>query len=141
MLQDATIYREQHRGGNVMPAPDAQGAMWCATMHGQGPVVFPPDAAVSDRVAVVRVERGMWVVDCPCRGAQMACRTDHRVFCPDCQNQHSDQGYWVRVQWPSDWQMVEDALAPRPRYNQNWNPGEDLSGLWLENLANGWVSA
>ena len=106
MLRDARGYQE--RLGVLAPPPEA-GARWAALAHWTlpGSIPFPADTAISARSTTARVERGMWIVDCPCGGAQIACRTDHRFFCCDCGNAVAG-GSWVNVSWPS---VTETALA------------------------------
>lgn len=86
-----------------------------------------------------RVNHGRWIVQCDnCHGAQLASRTDRRFFCTDCLNS-AQKGRWRYVNWPSkaDTAAIEEALAPRPIANRNWEPGETIDRLLTENVVYG----
>ena len=141
MLADATIYRDQGAGQGVLMHEPASGARWCATVHWNKPhvpPVLPVDGHLSATVAAVaRVYEGAWIVDCPCGGAQYACRTDRRLFCPDCLNAAAG-GAWVPVTWPAGVDAVEAALERRPvATTRNWRPPETVADLLAENAAKG----
>lgn len=126
MLIDASAYA-------VSGVPAGRGAEW---IHHQLRKATSPLNAGIDRDAPVAayVSHGRWVVDCPdCRNAQLACRTDPRFLCDECGNIAAGR-LWRPVQWPSETQAIESLLENRPREVQNWNPGEDVSLLAIENL-------
>lgn len=142
MLRDASEYEVKATSRGLLVPGVGDGASWAAVLHWKqpGPPPIPVRGKDASRTAAVRVERGMWIVDCVCGGAQLACRTDHRVFCCDCGNA-PDGGKWVRVNWPDRATLVEieAALLSRPPYNRNWSPGETVDDLLAENVANGWA--
>lgn len=147
MLRDATTYAWQGERRNLLMGPEQHGARWCATVHWNQPhtpFALPDDDAVHPLLTTkARVERGAWIVDCPCGGAQFACRTDRRMFCPDCLNKSGADGKWVIVEWPDDRTVgvVEALLEFRPTDTQrNWYPDrETTDDLAAENTANGWI--
>lgn len=120
-----------------IPAAPERGATWCVLAHWGNPDLDPfvPDdrhIAGKDRAIEVRVNHGRWIIDCPCGGAQLACRTDHRFFCVDCLNAWTS-GAWVPVTWPADPDGIARQLASRPVELQNWEPGETVKVLRAEN--------
>src|SRR5439155_17375452 len=58
-----------------------------------------PDAH-SSKTLDAEVNKGRWIVRCPCNGAQLASKTDRRFFCVDCLNLWCS-GKWARVRWPA----------------------------------------
>jgi hypothetical protein len=83
------------------------------------------------------VSGGRWIVMCPCGGAQLAARDDHRFFCVDCLNAQVG-GQWRTVRWPDDAEAIEAALLRRPApETRTWLPTETLSDLLAENAAHG----
>lgn len=128
MLIDASAYA-------VSGIPAARGAEW---IHHQLRSSAAPLNAATDPEATVPayVNHGRWVVDCPdCRNAQLACRTDHRFMCNECGN-IAIGSRWRPVEWPADGERIANLLENRPREVQNWNPGEDVRLLAIENLEN-----
>lgn len=82
-----------------------------------------------------RVHHSRWIVDCPdrdgCGSALQLNRGEREFQCWDC-------GEQAEVVWPANAVDIETMLLMRPhRKNRNWNPGETLHDLLLENLANG----
>lgn len=97
----------------------------------------PADKHKSTEQLLAYVNHGRWVVDCPCGSAQLACRSDRRFWCVDCQNAWA-LGKWVGVTWPKDEADIEGLLAQRPfPKNRNWHPTEDAMTLVAENVAAG----
>lgn len=142
MLRDATTYAWQAERVNLLVPSADQGAAWCALVHWNKPhvPVSLPTLTHPTATATARVERGMWIVDCPCGGAQMACRTDRRLFCPDCLNAWV-QGAWVTVLWPADNDLavIEALLEMRPTEGtRNWSEPESLQALAAENAEHLW---
>jgi hypothetical protein len=83
------------------------------------------------------VSGGRWIVMCPCGGAQLASREDHRFFCVDCLNAQVG-GQWRTVTWPEDAEAIEAALLARPEsHTRTWLPTETLSDLLAENAEHG----
>jgi hypothetical protein len=84
-----------------------------------------------------RANHGRWIVDCPdCSNAQMACPSDHRFMCNECANALNG-GFWRPVIWPKNRPEIDKLLMVRPLANRNWDPGETVVLLKLENKANG----
>lgn len=82
---------------------------------------------------------GRWMAQCPfCKSAQVAFEADRRFLCAECGNGESG-GKALPVVWPDDRARlrIEAALAPRPRDNRNWVPGETASQLEAENRLHG----
>lgn len=128
MLIDASAYA-------VSGIPETRGAEW---IHYQLRMAGAPLAAGTDPEAAVpvRVNQGRWIVDCPdCTNAQLACRTDLRFLCNDCGNVAVGR-LWRPVIWPANSASIEAMLEGRPRQYQNWEPGEPLASLAMENLQN-----
>lgn len=142
MLKDATVYRDQGEARRILLQPEGEAACWCASVHWTAPPLefrLPTEQALVDALPV-RVERGAWIVDCPCGGAQFASRTDHRVYCPDCLNEWAG-GAWVATAWPAEVDEIERLLLARSMtVNRNWVPGETTADLQAENDAHGVVS-
>ena len=83
------------------------------------------------------VSGGRWIVMCPCGGAQLAAREDHRFFCVDCLNAQVG-GQWRTVAWPEDAEAIETALLARPApETRTWLPTETLTDLLAENADHG----
>jgi hypothetical protein len=83
------------------------------------------------------VSGGRWIVMCPCGGAQLAARDDHRFFCVDCLNAQVG-GQWRTVSWPADAAAIETALLRRPApETRTWLPTETLADLLAENAEHG----
>lgn len=99
----------------------------------------PPNAVSKEAVAYAIVRQARWVVKCPfCEyHYQYAHRSDPRFFCCDCGNAPVN-GKWVGVQWIDNPQDVEAELLKRTNpYNQNWEWGESIGDLVVENAENG----
>lgn len=102
------------------------------------PGLVLPQMVSNKATAYARVDLGRWIVDCPwCKSAQHASREDHRFLCVECVNA-AVQGSWVPVQWPAEWQAIEEALRHRPdKGNQWWTPGEPVDKLEAETRVGG----
>lgn len=114
--------REPRAAATPIPGAD-QGATWCLILW--WPEGFKSPERTSREVLPVVVNHGRWVVNCPCAGAQLACRTDPRFFCTDCLNAWAG-GAWVNVAWPANPDYIDAMLSSRPLGLQNWAPGDDL---------------
>ena len=81
----------------------------------------------------VYANHGRWIVECPdCHDAQLAARDDLRYMCIQCANVGVG-GKWRPVIWPKDAAAIEALLDARPMsHNRNWNPGETVKDLQLE---------
>lgn len=88
-----------------------------------------------------RVNHGRWIVDCPaCPSAALLEQAQEegpsRGACRDCGAPFG----LVVVPGSADRRALEDALARRPVANQNWEPGETLADLLVENELQGVAS-
>lgn len=115
---------------------------WVAGPHVQaasarfGP---PPELdQVSDLPELpARVHQGLWIVDCPCGGAEMVLKAHPITWCCSCGNRYCG-GLWRAVRMPEDGAEIERLLEVRPfPQSQNWEPGELLSQLAAENAEHG----
>ena len=108
---------------------------WALGIHAQkaaqAGVAVPPIDQLDDRPVVARIHRGMWIADCECGGAELIWLDEPVFRCSDC------HGPWRRVILPDVDERVKitACLLVRPRLNRNWEPGETVSHLVLENLA------
>lgn len=82
--------------------------------------------------AWARVNWGRWVVDCPvCPDALMMGPGTRLFQCWEC-------GAEADVVWPVNTAGIDRMLALRPMPNtRNWQPGETLHDLAVENLLHG----
>lgn len=136
MLIDAAYYRDGCIAKDLPVAPPERGAEWCpvftmaATIpHGAAADPFPTDPAVHDAYAPVAfANHGTWHAKCPCGTPQIVCRSDRRMFCPNCLNIGAD-GAWVAVVWPADLEAIEALLEARMYpINRNYHPDEVPQG-------------
>lgn len=98
--------------------------------------LFPDSVALDARVFVF-VNHGRWIALCPnveCGGAQFACITDKRFYCPDCLNGWCDHKYAVTM-WPEDRDIeeIERQLTRRQLRNRHWLAHEPVTQLAEEN--------
>lgn len=79
-----------------------------------------------DGQVLAYVNHGRWVADCPCGGAELI--TENKpLLCGSC-------GHVREVVWPVKVSQIEQALEDRRRVeNQNWQPGEPVELLIVEN--------
>ena len=102
-----------------------------------------PIGFATEATASVVVNHNRWIVRCPfppCRGVEIAARTDHRFFCCSCGNKTAG-GLWLRVQWPDTAEAIEAALLVRPDPDtRNWELGETVDDLRAENAEHGIAS-
>jgi hypothetical protein len=79
------------------------------------------------------VNEGRWIASCPdphCSGAEFV-REGHPLLCASC-------GGVSQVVWPDDVEGIERHLSKRRhRKNQNWNVGEPVEALEVENADRG----
>lgn len=89
-------------------------------------------------VAYARANWGRWIADCPspfCLSALQLQRHQPWYVCPDC-------GEAGEIVWPEHLEDVERLLMMRPDpFTRNWEPGESLQDLYLENLDHGILPA
>lgn len=81
----------------------------------------------------VRANWGRWIADCPrCPSAEaMLSRHQPLFVCADC-------GLRAEIEWPPMTLDIERLLLMRPNVtNQNWEPGETLIDLMVENAEHG----
>ena len=82
------------------------------------------------------VNKGRWLIECPhCSSARMAHR-DRMFWCPGCGNADVG-GQSIVVEWPADWQTIEQLLAVRPVGNRNWLLRESVHDLARQNIDRG----
>lgn len=84
-------------------------------------------------VGYARVNASRWIVDCPNRfcGSAAQLRPGDGFFCAEC-------GTAADVVWPASTDAIEAALMLRPHWkNRNWEPGETVLDLLLENIRHG----
>lgn len=111
-----------------------------------------------EHVAYARVVWGRWVADCPRDGCTQAehfgqdpgtghvgglagdafrCGTEG-VTCGCGRVPATGCGLVCRVVWPANIEAIEKLLMQRPvPQTRNWSPGEDLTGLLMENVTHG----
>lgn len=136
-MRDATWHARQPAAVGI---PAHRGAEWLPRSQWMAPVPLEDAMAAAtarSEVIYAYANHGRWVVECPdCRGAQLACRTDHRFMCNECAN-FAIGSQWRTVTWPADAAAIEEELDRRPRaQNRNWFPGETVASLRLEFAAN-----
>lgn len=104
-----------------------------------GPCPWPPVPDVISALPALpaRVYEGLWIVDCPCGGAEMICRGHPILWCCSCGNRYAG-GLWRQVELPANAPEIERLLDLRPfPVNQNWQPGETVDQLRAENAEHG----
>lgn len=117
--------------------PELERQLRASAPKPKGP--HPPTKVSKAAVGYAIVRQGRWVVGCPfCQyHYQFAHRSDPRFFCCDCGNAPV-KGQWVAVQWIDNPQDVETELLKRTDpFNQNWEWGESIGDLVMENAENG----
>lgn len=117
-------------------------ALWANYRHPSSEPVEPQGDA-DGPVTVAFVNQGRWIAVCPfgCGSAQVVAESDRRFYCcgdNGCQN-WSVGNMTIPVVWPeAELQaQIEDLLMLRPRVFRNWEPGETLELLDLENETRG----
>jgi len=81
-----------------------------------------------------RVNEGRWIADCPdCSGAELVMLGEPFV----CKSKN--HGVRYDVEWPTDKDEIEAALAVRKTVNRHWSPGESVEDLQRENREHGIV--
>lgn len=81
------------------------------------------------------VNHGQWIIRCPdCPSAQLAAWEDRRFYCAEttCPRPYGTTPY--RVQWPTDWELIERMLLERPEANRHWELHEGARGAALVNV-------
>lgn len=108
-------------------------------------VPLPPRCMgnVKTPVAEAYVNRGRWVAMCPfgCGSAQVLSSEDRRFYCcgaGGCFNEKA-QFRAVPVKWPAEKTLleVERLLEVRPFENRNWEVGETVKDLKVDNITHG----
>lgn len=83
---------------------------------------------------VMEVNHGRWVGFCPeCRSGVTTEKHWPEARCFDCGAVFHD------VLWPEEKEQIETLLLLRPLMNQNWNAGETVSALAVQNIEHGIV--
>jgi hypothetical protein len=95
-------------------------------------VPFDPSAPTAGEPLEVYGNHGRWIVECPCKGAQLASRTDLRFMCVDCGNAYQG-GAWRPITWPADVDQIADLLDQRPTVLANFDPGQTVEDIQAEN--------
>lgn len=80
----------------------------------------------------VHANHGRWIVECPCKGAQLVHPDDRRFMCVDCGNAWNNHR-WCPVLWPDEWAEIEKLLDVRQQPLANYRFGETLEQLETEN--------
>lgn len=85
-----------------------------------------------------RIDSSRWIVDCPfCGSAQDPSRREPLFWCVECGMRQND-GAAITVVFPPDADRIEQVLMQRHNFkHRNWNPGETLQDLMIENKAHG----
>lgn len=103
----------------------------------------PPAPGVASKpVAIARVSGSVWIADCPkpgCGGAEMVNFDEPLFFCCACRNVDSDHRP-LKVKLPTAQQRgaIEAVLLKREdARTRNWQPGETVDDLKVENLTRG----
>jgi hypothetical protein len=111
---------------------------------GFGTLLEPTEANTSGEVAA-RINHGRWLVDCGgCNSALVVDLSEPAFMCVECGNAAND-GKWLRVTVPANWEAIEAELLKRPwngrnpadAKNRNWEPGETVATLKQENIDHG----
>lgn len=92
-----------------------------------------------------RILYGRWLVDCPvCRGANDVDPAEAVYLCSSCywpgifRPDRIVPAHFAAVEFPGERAEIERLLLKRPYIrNRNWNPGETIADLVLQNLENG----
>lgn len=106
-----------------------------ASLRFGAPPAFDQVAALPPLPA--RVHQGLWIVDCPCTGAEMVWLGHPIMWCASCGNRYCG-GLWRQVELPEQRAEIERLLSVRPfPVNQNWEPGETIEQLAAENQERG----
>ena len=74
--------------------------------------------------------RGRWIVECECRSASQVQPETRRWRCEEC-------GAGYEVLWPGRRREIEQLLMVRPVVHRNWNLGERVEHLMIENIEHG----
>lgn len=110
--------------------------------HGLGTPPSPPERDEDYAPTLdARIERGMWLVDCPGCGNALVVDDNDLIFnCTDCGS--GDKWHRVRMPGVRKRREIERLLLLRPGFrhnapNRNWWPHESVEDLRRENLEHG----
>ena len=111
-----------------------------------------PDGKTSGKAVQARVNRGRWIADCECGGAEAVSREEPVFFCFSCGNE-ANKGKLRGVLFPEDANEVEKALLERKlklgpgrdeivkamqavpeTYHREWAPGESAKDIRAQNM-------
>lgn len=87
---------------------------------------------VDNRKVLAVINAGRWIIRClSCNAGVLADPAWKVTICFDC-------GHVYRPTFPAEVDQIEQVLDLRiDARNQNWEPGESLEFLWIENQAHG----
>ena len=81
-----------------------------------------------------RVNHGRWIADCPfCAGAEFVNKSLPVFMCQSCWNE-AVKGKWLPVEFPAEHVQIDRELLLRNTENQNWQKGETVERLVIENM-------
>ena len=85
------------------------------------------------------VNRGRWIAECECGGAEIVDPITRLFMCASCFNlDHKHRWRLVALPDATTSQVIEAALVMRPELRtRNWRPGESVADLIAQNVENG----
>jgi hypothetical protein len=96
--------------------------------------LIPVGAGMHKEPIHARIEYGRWLVLCPvCKGANDVHPGEPVYLCTSCGWPEN----LVPVLFPEKRIEIERLLIKRPIHNRNWQPGETVADLVLQNLQHG----
>lgn len=121
--------RDQLRDLGIVPA--SKDALLKAVL---GDPNEPVDAPVS-----AHVNRGRWIAECECGGAEVVDPVTRLFMCASCFNApHEYRWRLVELPDPVTTQVIEAALVMRPELRtRNWRSEESVANLIAENVEHG----
>lgn len=93
----------------------------------------PPQGIILEEPVYAIVNHGRWTARCECGGAEYVWE-ERKFMCQSCFNaKHKHQ--YRRVVMPKQRKDIERLLESRPVPNRNWEIGETIIQLEIENIA------
>lgn len=86
-----------------------------------------------DNPVQVEINHGRWIAKCECGGAELVWE-EGMFMCQSCWNGKHQHKYRLVVM-PQNRKAIEDELDKRPLQNRNWDNGETITSLKVENEA------